>query len=149
MRMLICTIGSKRRRATLRFGLEVAKALSAETTLLGVIDKKRNAEELGQILEEFAGKLRELELPVQVRVEAGDPEDIVVREMGVVTYDLIALGALGKKRSRRKFRSSVAMRREEPPGTKKRSTGTPDPLLSTPASADGWATPSAITTSGT
>ncbi len=94
----------------MRFGLEVAKALSAETTLLGVIDKKRNAEELGQILEEFAGKLRELELPVQVRVEAGDAEDIVVREMGVVTYDLIALGALGKKRSRRKFRSSVAMR---------------------------------------
>ena len=110
MHMLICTIGSKRRKSTLRFAQEVAKALSAKVMLLGVVDRKREAEELEQFLAEGADELASAGHDVQFRVEKGNPEDIVVGEMEAVDYDLIALGALGRKRSHHRFLSSVAMR---------------------------------------
>ena len=108
--MLICTIGSKRRKSTLRFAREVAKALSAKVMLLGVVDRKREAEELEQFLAQGADKLKSLGLDVRFRVEQGNAEDIVMEEMKAASYDLVALGALGKKRSHHRFLSSVAMR---------------------------------------
>ena len=110
MKMLVCTIGSRRYKATLRFAQEVARALSADVTLLGVVDKKRKIEELGRGLDEFARGLSGHGLPVQVRVEAGNPEDLVVDELEATLYDLVALGALGGKRSHHSFLSSVALR---------------------------------------
>ena len=108
MHMLICTIGSKRRKSTLRFAQEVAKALSSQVMLLGVATKKGKAEELGHFLAQAAHGLEKLGLETRVRVEKGNPEDVVMDEMEAATYDLIALGALGKKRTRHRFLSSVA-----------------------------------------
>lgn len=110
MRLLICTIGSKRHKTTLRFGVEVTKALSANATLLGVVDKRRKSEELGQILEQTARELGELGLPVQVVVKKGNAEDVVMAALQASAYDLVVLGALGKKRSHHSFLSSVALR---------------------------------------
>ena len=110
MHMLICTIGSKRRKSTLRFAQEVAKSLSAKVMLLGVVSKKRKAEELEQFLAQAAEGLRGLGLETRIRVEKGNPEDVVMGEMENDVYDLVALGALGKKRSHHRFLSSVAMR---------------------------------------
>jgi nucleotide-binding universal stress UspA family protein len=110
MHMLICTIGSKQRKSTLRFAQEVARALSAKVTLLGVVYRKGSTVSLEQLLEEAAAELRQAELDAQVTVKSGNPEDIVMDEMSADTYDLVALGALGKKRSHRRFLSSVAMR---------------------------------------
>ena len=110
MRMLICTIGSNRRKATLRFAVEAATALAADVTLLGVVGKKRDLEGLGQILEQFAQQLTEQGQSVQVQVQAGDPEQVVMEELEAGGYDMVALGRLAKKRSRRSFLSSVAMR---------------------------------------
>ena len=110
MHMLICTIGSKRRKSTLRFAQEVAKALSAKIMLLGVASKKRRVEELQVFLAQAAENLAAQGLDVQFRVEKGNPEDVVVQETETISYDLIALGALGKKRSHHRFLSSVAMR---------------------------------------
>jgi hypothetical protein len=70
MKMLICTIGSKRHKATLRFAQNVARALAAEVTLLGVVDKKRKVEDLEESLDAVALDLSEQELAVQVRVDA-------------------------------------------------------------------------------
>jgi nucleotide-binding universal stress UspA family protein len=110
MKMLICTIGSKRRKATLRFAAKVATALAADVTLMGVVGKNRDMEELGQALEPFAQQLTEQGQAVRMQVEAGDAEDLVMQELEAGAYDLIALGRLAKKRSRRSFLSSVAMR---------------------------------------
>jgi nucleotide-binding universal stress UspA family protein len=110
MHMLICTIGSKRRKSTLRFAQDVAKALSARVMLLGVVGRRRKAEELSQFLGQAADDLRGLGLETRVLVEKGNPEDIVIEAMETDTYDLVALGALGKKRSHHRFLSSVAMR---------------------------------------
>ena len=110
MKMLVCTIGSRRHKATLRVAEEVARALSAEVTLLGVVDKKRKVEEFGRALYDVARSMSEQGLTVQVRVEAGNPEDVVVDELEATTYDMVALGALGGKRSHHSFLSSVALR---------------------------------------
>lgn len=110
MRMLICSIGSRRRKATLSFASEVAEALAADTTLLGVVDKKRAVEGLEQTLQEVAQRLEARELTVQIRVEAGDAEASVTDELETTQYDLVVLGSLGERRSRRKLRGSVAMR---------------------------------------
>jgi nucleotide-binding universal stress UspA family protein len=108
--MLICTIGSKQRKNTLRFGTEVAKALRADTTLLGIVKREREAEVLGRALHEVARDLAAQKLPVRVQVETGNAEDLIMRELEQATYDLVALGALGGKRSRRAWFDSVGMR---------------------------------------
>jgi nucleotide-binding universal stress UspA family protein len=110
MHMLICSIGSKRHKSTLAFAHEVAKALSAEVTLLGIAHKKRKAEEIEKSLAQAASGLEQGGLKTRVCVENGDPEDVVVGAMEATTYDLVALGALGKKRSHHRFLSSVAIR---------------------------------------
>jgi nucleotide-binding universal stress UspA family protein len=110
MKMLVCTIGSRRHKATLHVAQEVARALSSEVTLLGVVDKKRRVEEFGRALYDVARSMSKQGLTVQVRVEAGNPEDVVVDELEATTYDMVALGALGGKRSHHSFLSSVALR---------------------------------------
>jgi nucleotide-binding universal stress UspA family protein len=110
MKMLICTIGSARRKATLRFAVEVARALSADVTLLGVVGRKREIGDLAQTLQETVLQLTRQGHEVGVRVEAGDAEEMVMEELETGHYDLVALGSLAKKRSRRGFLSSVAMR---------------------------------------
>ena len=109
MRILICTIGSKQRQSTLHFASHVAEALAAETTLLGVVDKKRRREELEQTLQEVALNLSERKLLDQVRVEAGNAESLVMKELETAPYDLVVLGSLGDKRSNRRLFGSVAM----------------------------------------
>jgi nucleotide-binding universal stress UspA family protein len=110
MHMLICSIGSKRRKSTLRFAKEVARALAARATLLGVVYGKGEPEELEQFLGEAASELQEDGIEISVRVEKGNPEDVVISEMQAAAYDLVTLGALGTKRSHHRFLSSVAMR---------------------------------------
>ena len=110
MKMLICSIGSRRHMNTLRFGAAVAKALAADTTLLGVVPRLRQVEEMSQALDKVARDLADQELPVHVRVEAGRAEDIVLACMEESPYDLVAIGALGGKRSRRALLNSVGMR---------------------------------------
>jgi nucleotide-binding universal stress UspA family protein len=110
MKMLICSIGSKRRKSTLKFAVQVAQVLGTDTTLLGVVPSKRQVQELGQTLETAAAALANQGVPVQVLVEAGNAEDIVVKELEQTSYDLVAVGALGGQRSPRAFFDSFGMR---------------------------------------
>jgi nucleotide-binding universal stress UspA family protein len=108
--MLVCSIGSKRRASTLRFATEVALALRADTTFLGVVSKKDVVEELARALEGAARILIDAGLPVQVRVEVGNAEKIVLAEMREQAYGLVVVGALGGKRSLQGFMNLVGMR---------------------------------------
>lgn len=110
MRMLICSIGSKQHTATLRFAIDVAQALSAEVMLLGIVDKERKSEDLKSILDQAASELAGKGKAVQVRVEAGQAEGLILAEIERRVYDLVAIGALGGKRSRRALFNSVGMR---------------------------------------
>jgi nucleotide-binding universal stress UspA family protein len=110
MKMLICSIGSEQCNVTLRFGTAVAKALSADTTLLGMVKEGDKAEQLRGALNKVSKELAELGLPVQVRLETGDAEKIVMTELEQNTYDLVAVGALGNQRSRHTVLDLVGMR---------------------------------------
>jgi nucleotide-binding universal stress UspA family protein len=109
MKMLLCTIGSKKHEYTLRFGAEVAKALAADLTLVGVVNKEQKVPSLAASLEAVGGDLANRGLSVQVRVLYGDAEQVVLQEMKQATYDLVALGTLGTKRSRRQFFNTVGV----------------------------------------
>jgi nucleotide-binding universal stress UspA family protein len=110
MKMLICSIGSKNRESTLHFAAKVAKALSADTHLLGVVHKERRVANLKQFLDNVAQTLIEQGLLAQTRVEVGRDEDVIMAETEGTEYDLVAAGALGDKRSRRALLNTVGMR---------------------------------------
>lgn len=110
MRMLICTIGSKRRKCTLRFATEVARALTGQVTLLGVVSREKDRDTLRATLSKTVKRLEKHGIAVSLRIETGSPESIVMAELEQETYDLVALGALGGKRSRRTFFATVGMR---------------------------------------
>ena len=110
MKMLLCSIGSKKRKTTLRYGATLARALSAEVMLLGVVDKKRKSSRLELIMNTIARELTDDGLSVEMRIEIGNAEEALLAECERETYDLIAMGALGGKRSRRALVSSVARR---------------------------------------
>jgi nucleotide-binding universal stress UspA family protein len=110
MRLLLCTIGSRTREQTLRFGIAVARALAGHVTLLGVAGEAGEVEDLGAFLDEAAAELVAGGMSVDVLVEHGDAEALVMAEVERDAYDLVALGALGTQRSRRLFFDTVAMR---------------------------------------
>jgi nucleotide-binding universal stress UspA family protein len=64
---------------------------------------------LREILQQTARDLSESGLPVTVQVLTGDPEAAVMAEKKRVSYDLVVLGSLAGKRSRRRFLDSVGM----------------------------------------
>jgi nucleotide-binding universal stress UspA family protein len=110
MKMLLCTIGSRRREVTLQYGMAVARALSADLTLLGVAKSKDKIRPLAEELRDVASGLVIAGLSVRVQVVTGEAEEVVLREMEAETYDLVALGALARKRSRRPFFDPVVVR---------------------------------------
>ncbi len=63
MRMLICTIGSKRRKCTLRFATEVARALTGQVTLLGVVSREKDRDTLRATLSKTVKRLEKLASP--------------------------------------------------------------------------------------
>lgn len=110
MKMLLCTIGSRQREVTLQYGMTIARALSADLTLLGVARSKHKVSPLAEELSDFASSLATDGLSVRVQVITGEPEEAVLSEMEAETYDLVALGALARKRSRRPFFDPVVVR---------------------------------------
>ena len=81
MKMLLASVGSKKKKATLRFAAEVAQALAAETTLLGVVDEEEQVEELERALYKVAKRLAGAGLPASFQVEAGQAEEILMAEI--------------------------------------------------------------------
>lgn len=110
MRMLICSIGTNQRNNTLGFGAEVAAALASHVTLLGVVDSPEKVGRLETALNQVATELSPHIPEIHVQVVAGDPEEVIQAQMGTITYDLVALGALANKRARRAFFETVGMR---------------------------------------
>jgi nucleotide-binding universal stress UspA family protein len=110
MRMLICSIGSKRSRATARFAASVARAVGAELTLLGIASTEWRAEKLARVLGKLGEELASTELVVDVQVRVGSAESIAIEEMESGTYDIVAVGALAGRRSLKGLLDSVAKR---------------------------------------
>ena len=110
MKMLICSIGSRKSRATHAFSAKVAQALAAETTLLGVVNSVTDAEPLTAALERTAQALASQGLVSRVSVQVGSAEEAVVSELRRTSYDLVAVGALGVKRSWKGLLNSVGAR---------------------------------------
>jgi len=66
--------------------------------------------QLQETLNKVAEGLAELGLPVEVRFETGDAEEIVMTELEQNTYDLVGVGALVKQRARHTLLDLVGTR---------------------------------------
>ena len=110
MKMLICSIGSRKRLATLAYASTFAEALGTQVTLLGVVDKKRKSEQLAQDMAQIARELTDKGIDVSTSLQVDDAEQALRDELERETYDLIAMGALGGKRASRSLLESVAKR---------------------------------------
>jgi nucleotide-binding universal stress UspA family protein len=109
IRFLICTVGSTQCEATLRFGAQLAKILSAGATLLGIVAKGQTGEQLRHTLDRTARDLADCGLPVRVRLSTNDAEKTVKTELGRYAYDLVAVGPLGGQRACHSLLDLVAM----------------------------------------
>lgn len=110
MRMLVCSVGSKRSRATTRFAASVARAMAADVTLLGLAGKERKAEKLARVLGKLGEELASSGLVVDVQVRVGSAEEKAIEEMERADYDIVAVGALARRRSLKNLLDSVAGR---------------------------------------
>jgi nucleotide-binding universal stress UspA family protein len=110
MNLLVCSIGSEKAEVTLRLSLQVAQALGADTTLMGIVARQGSrAVKLREALERAQQELAGRGLAAGVRLEVGAAEEVVLNSLAETDYDLVVLGALANKRSRKSFLSSVAM----------------------------------------
>ena len=110
MRMLVCSVGSKRSRVTTRFAASVARAVAADVTLLGLAGKERKAEKLARVLGKLGEELASSGLVVDVQVRLGSAEEIAIEETESGDYDIVAIGALARRRSLKGLLDSVARR---------------------------------------
>lgn len=114
-KILICTGGKRYADPTVSEGLEIAKALGAEVTILyvamqtatmyaGLSEVEQHLTELLQTdtdearhLRRAAEAIEELELPGNLRMRHGPVVDEILREAALEDYDLIVLGARYKR----------------------------------------------------
>lgn len=110
MRILICTVGSIPCEATLRFGAELARVLSADPTLLGMVAEGQTGAQLRHALDRTAQDLAGCALPVQVRPATDHAEKVVTAELRRCAYDLVAAGAVGGRQAGHALLGLVAIR---------------------------------------
>ncbi len=93
MKILMCTDGSKQAEDAIKFGYQIAKALGADVTLLGVIERAEDEKNV----EESLPRANEMLAGVNIRTKIARgyaDEEIVKEETG---YDLVVMGSIGRR----------------------------------------------------
>ncbi len=94
MKILMCADGSKQAEDAIKFGYQIAKALGADVTVLGVIeraeDEKNVEESLPRANEMLAG------VNIRTKIARGYADDEIVKEEET-GYDLIVMGSMGRR----------------------------------------------------
>jgi nucleotide-binding universal stress UspA family protein len=93
MKILICSDGKPAADAATRLGGLLAAPLHAETTLLGIAEKSRDEQPLGQALEKQAEWLRGKGVTPKISIGKGEPVYQIVHETSKTDYDLVVIGA--------------------------------------------------------
>lgn len=96
MKMLVCTGGSKYAENAIKVGGEIAKGLSADVTLLSVIegDDKARAE---SAIKSGKSILQSIGLTASEIIREGDPASEILKEGRRGDYDMIVMGSHGLK----------------------------------------------------
>ena len=109
MRVLLCTDGSTNGQSALRFGGYLARSSTEPVTLLGVVERPRDRATIASALED-GRRLLPANVGTQVKIRQGHAAEEILDEIISGTYDLVAVGALGKRGVTRFMLGSTAER---------------------------------------
>jgi nucleotide-binding universal stress UspA family protein len=93
MKILFCSDGSNQAENAVRFGAQIAAAVQAETSILGIAEKAGNQEPLLQALQREQDIFREHHLNAELITKAGRPVGEIVKRTRENSYDLVVIGA--------------------------------------------------------
>src|SRR5229473_2499788 len=93
MKILICSDGMRAADSATRLGGLVAAQARAETTLLGIAEKRENEPSLRSALETQAQSLRGQGVVPEIVVLAGEPIREILNQTSTTNYDLVVIGA--------------------------------------------------------
>ncbi len=96
MRILLCTDGSVHGQAALRFGALLAQASTEAATLLGVVEHATDQARIEQALEEGKKWLAGAPVP-RTKTRIGHPAEEILDEVTPEEYDLVVVGARGRR----------------------------------------------------
>src|SRR5260370_3808603 len=105
MKILICSDGTPPADSATRLGGLLAGASRAETTLLGITEKRANERSLRDVLEAEAQSLRAQGVSPQIVIRAGEPIRQILKETSTANYDLVVIGTRKKETTGRYGRS--------------------------------------------
>ncbi len=105
MKILICSDGTPPSDSATRLGGLLAGASRAETTLLGITEKRADERSLRDALEAEAQSLRAQGVSPQIVVRAGEPIRQILKETSTANYDLVVIGSRERKATGRYWRS--------------------------------------------
>lgn len=109
MRILLCTDGSPHGQAALRFGALIARASPVPATLLGVMEQPTERPRIERALEVGRHLLEGAPVP-QVKIRQGHAADEILDEVTLGAYDLVVVGARGRRGITRFLLGSTAER---------------------------------------
>jgi len=96
MRILLCTDGSPHGQRALRFGALLAQGSPQPATLLGVLEHPEERAHLEQALEEGKQSLAAAPAP-RIKVRQGQAAEEILDEATPQEYDLVVVGARGRR----------------------------------------------------
>jgi len=105
MKILICSDGTPPADSAARLGGLLAGASRAETTLLGITEKRANERSLRDALEAQAQSLRAGGVSPQIVVRAGEPIRQILKQTSTTSYDLVVIGSRPRGTTGRYWRS--------------------------------------------
>jgi len=105
MKILICSDGTPPSDSATRLGGLLAGASRAETTLLGITEKRADERSLRDALDVQAQSLRAAGVVPEIVVRAGEPIRQILKQTSTTTYDLVVIGSRERKATGRYWRS--------------------------------------------
>ena len=105
MRILICSDGTETGDKPARLGAVLASACKADVTLLGIAERPEHDAPLRAALDSEAQLLGGYGVKPEVVVGAGEPIEQILKQTTANTYDLVVIGARGKRMSGEYWRS--------------------------------------------
>ena len=109
MRILLCTDGSEHGQAAVRFGSIIARAASQPATILGVLEDPKERKLLDRALAQGQEWLAGAPAP-ELKVRHGHAAEEILKETEAGSYDLVVMGARGRRGVTRFLMGSTAER---------------------------------------
>lgn len=109
MRILLCTDGSSHGQAALRFGTLIARASPAPATLLGVVEQPGERAQVERALKAGTHLLEGAPAP-RIKLRVGHAAEEILAEVTPEAYDLVVVGAWGRRGITRFLLGSTAER---------------------------------------